>query len=160
LLAEGTAGAAGSDEGVGLGSLAELLADRDEALLIVVDDAHLLSAEAADDLGKFVGALPVPHHVVVAGQAAPAWRTSTQFSMVLDWEALAFTAEEAGELAYRRGAPLTGDDAEGLVEATRGWPAAVTLAVAAQLPDAPRSRGVADLVGLLMARLDPSLRWD
>ncbi len=139
--------------------LTDLLAERDDPVLLVFDDVHRWHGAAADALGDVVAELPAAHHVVVAGHAAPGWKRAPRFDVELGQADLAFSVAEIAAYGAARSEIVDDAAAAAIEAATGGWPAAVALAVEAQVIE-PRAlrRGVGALVERVLAGLDPDTR--
>lgn len=100
------------------------LLERDEPLLVVVDDLHLVydADWVVPFFRRLLPLLPPEVHVVLIGRSlppAPLWRMrSKQTLCVLDEPALAFTQEEAEHLFESYGLPVW--LAQSALEQTRG----------------------------------------
>jgi DNA-binding SARP family transcriptional activator len=133
--------------------LGEALAQRlTRDLVLVLDDAHLVTAEpAASFVAGLVRHAPPLLHVALATRGplpVPATRLRAQGQVLeVTGADLAFTTSEVATLL----AEVVGAGSSGLAEpvrrATGGWPMAVRLAVEAvrEVPPADRARHVADL---------------
>lgn len=102
-------------------------------LTLVLDDVQLLSP--GSNSSRFLGALvhhaPATLHFVLASRASPPFpmarlRMDHQV-LELTRDQLAFTADEVVDLLRSKGLPA--EQADGLVEWTGGWPAALAYAV-------------------------------
>src|SRR5918997_530546 len=100
------------------------LLERDEPLLVVVDDLHLVydADWVVPFFRRLLPLLPPEVHLVLIGRSlppAPLWRMrSKQTLCVIDEPALAFTADEARQLFASYG--LEEARAEGVLRQTRG----------------------------------------
>ena len=137
------------------GLLAGLRA-RTDAVVLIVDDAHLIDSDAAVWLRALVDDLPAPHRVIVAGRSLDrALTRRIRSDMVwLSVPDLRFTADEV--------AAVTGADADTisrLLAETDGWPAAVGLTArrggAGGAGGTTLDRLLDDLLGPDRARLAP-----
>jgi LuxR family maltose regulon positive regulatory protein len=114
-------------------ALADELAHVPGAHTLVLDDYHLIRAEAIHaSFAAFVDSLPPDVRVVVAGRAEPPlplarWRLRGQLAEVRAAD-LRFTAEEAAELLARAGLSLPDALAAALAARTEGWAGALVLA--------------------------------
>ena len=113
--------------------LLDALAEADDAVLLVFDDAHnVQDGDGSTMLIRLAQGLPERHRLLVAarsflGSLEPLW--TVERAVRLDGQDLAFTVDEAEELVKllsgRAGRNL---DVRMLVEATHGWATALTLA--------------------------------
>ena len=115
-------------------SLLNELTERDEALLLILDDYHVISREDTHrSVAYFIDHLPPGVQLAIATRADPRLplgrlRASSDL-MELRASELAFSAAETEELLRRRfGVALDAGDVELLRRRTEGWPAAVHLA--------------------------------
>ncbi|MEQ1698827.1 MAG: AAA family ATPase [Ilumatobacteraceae bacterium] len=117
---------AGGDPDAQLDGLCSGLRARVDAVVLVIDEAHLLGHEAAVWLRALLDDLPTPHRAVVAGRSldrALTRRPGTD-TVWLGVPDLRFTAAEAQEVTGAEAAVV-----ERLLAETDGWPAAVALTV-------------------------------
>jgi DNA-binding SARP family transcriptional activator/ATP/maltotriose-dependent transcriptional regulator MalT len=140
--------------------LAELLDGRTGSVLLVIEDAHRAVGDAADVLGEIVRAMPRGHHVVLTGRRLPAAVDSAIADGArLGEEDLAFKPDEVAALGDLLGHPVDAAAAAAIARATNGWPAAVTLALRANVanPQALRE-GIGALLDRLLAPVDDETR--
>lgn len=125
----GVADALGSAAGASPATrLNELLAERDEGVLIVVDATQNLAGSGSALAAELLGGLPAPHRAVLVGLGLGA-DLDVLVDLRVGRDDLAFSAGETAELARSSGHPLAESQAARLVRATGGWPAAVGLAI-------------------------------
>jgi DNA-binding SARP family transcriptional activator len=103
-------------------------------VLLVLDDAHHCSGDAARHLVRLTAGVPAPHRAVVLARALPRGAADLRRvpgAVALDGRDLSLTAPEVGELLRAgHGVELSPRDAAWLTQATGGWAAAVVLASA------------------------------
>ncbi|HXW82145.1 MAG TPA: AAA family ATPase [Acidimicrobiales bacterium] len=108
------------------------VSDEDGPVVIVVDDAHLLDADAWRDLQWLVNHQPPALHLVLVSRSDPPFpvarlRASGRVSEVRQGD-LVFTREETHELVHRRAGRATPvEQADALYERTEGWAAGIQL---------------------------------
>ena len=101
---------------------------------IVLDDLHAVRSEASvSSIAHAIERLPANARLLASTRSDPAIGLARlrarRVLTELRAQELAFTVEEARELAAREGIGLSGDSVELLVERTEGWPAGVYLAM-------------------------------
>ncbi|MEL7974828.1 LuxR C-terminal-related transcriptional regulator [Isoptericola sp. F-RaC21] len=107
-----------------------------EPMVLVVDDLHLIAgARAREVLSRLIRLAPGGFHLVLSSRSDPGLplhrlRLADDLGEVRERE-LAFSAEEIGELASLSGPSLAPEVIGSLSELTRGWPAAVRMALLA-----------------------------
>src|SRR4051794_8156277 len=116
-----------------LGAFARRALDRDEPLVLVLDDFHELAAAGVeDDLGALLAHPPAALRLVLVTRRDPGLRLArlrvAGTMAELRAADLAFTASEAAELLDRAGVRLTAADAGALWRRTEGWAAGLRLA--------------------------------
>lgn len=158
---EGAASAAANDGGNAFADrLAELLEERDGSVLLVVDEMHRASGDAAAFLGVLAEAMPNGQRLLVTGRRVPGVleRMATGDAR-LGEEDLAFTATEVAALGALLERPVDAAAAASIARATGGWPAAVTVALRANVtnPQALRE-GIGALVDRLLTPVDDGTR--
>ena len=132
---------ASADTGSWPDRLLDALADLQEPLLIVLDDAHHLTAEdCAAAVLRLASGMPPPHRLVVAARRLPAQLEPLRAILGgrhLGTADLAFRSGEAAKLIEAlRGSQPGGEDLAAMVEATAGWASALVLAATAPGPAA------------------------
>lgn len=132
-----------------LEALSEVLARSEDAVCLVIDDAHNLSDGGARAVLELAVALPLPHRLVVAARRLP--EPLTQLgrqpgATMLDARDLAFTRDEAAALFARTGLRLADDVAEALRDAADGWAAALVMAASAIARSHDPERAIARLL--------------
>ncbi len=155
--------AEGSSDGA-IDRLLGALSQRADPVVLMVDEAHLLSPDGVDTLADLASDLPSPCRLIIAGRRIPAGRYGRPGRMVvIDATALRFDIDEIADLVGADAAdPLVAD----IVRATDRWPAAVALAVAnldsdpSWSPDtrAGQRRIVESLLDQLLSTLSPAMR--
>ncbi|MBF6485038.1 hypothetical protein IU431_12900 [Nocardia otitidiscaviarum] len=155
--------------------LADALARDPRRILLVIDDAHLITDPLTlAGFEHFLLSVPPTVTVVVAARYEPPvrWHPLELSSRLRRWGAdrLAFTPDEVARLCRDQGCSLADDELELLMELTRGWaalvrmaaiflstrsePAAAALTALARLP-----ASISDLLaGELIETLSPGLR--
>jgi LuxR family maltose regulon positive regulatory protein len=103
-----------------------------EPFVLVIDDAHLLSADAAATVTMLVRHLPAGATIALAAQheplpSIPRLRASGAV-LELGRDDLALTAREARLLIRRNGVTMAADRVDRLVRTLGGWPAGVDAA--------------------------------
>jgi LuxR family maltose regulon positive regulatory protein len=107
----------------------------DEPILLVLDDAHIVTeaGEVAHMIDRLIGLAPVQLHVLLSGRPVISlptlarWRSQGDVLLV-DQSSLTFTAAEISALFARHyGLELTNDEADALVTYTEGWAIALQL---------------------------------
>jgi LuxR family transcriptional regulator, maltose regulon positive regulatory protein len=154
-------------EGDRLSRLADLASTR-KPFVLAVDDAHeLASPEALAVVGCLIGNLAPKAQVAIASRSRldlPLGRLLGRRSLVqLTARDLAFSAAEAAALAAACGLDVPARDVEALVQRSDGWPAVVSLAIAAlqergdgRIPADAGRRSIADYVRDVVLRDLPS----
>lgn len=157
--------------------LAELLAELDQVdqpVVLVVDDAHLLTDPGVlADLDVLLRAPPDGLRLVLVGRAAPSLRLA-RLRVAGDLgevtgEDLRFTQEESGELLKRSGVTLDDGGREHVWELSEGWGAGLSLCAMALKAGAnpvgavDRLRGRIDVISdylleEMFLELDPQAR--
>ena len=138
---------ASADTGSWPDRLLDALADLQEPLLIVLDDAHHLTAEdCAAAVLRLASGMPPPHRLVVAARRLPAQLEPLRAILGgrhLGTADLAFRSGEAAKLieALRGSQAGGGEDLAAMVEATAGWASALVLAATAPGPAAAAAAG-------------------
>ncbi len=105
-------------------------------ILVVIDDAHRITARAClDALAEFIAHVPEGVQVAVAsrepiGLPLARWR-SQGWLLDIGPTDLAMDAEEVGKLVRRLHLELSADEARLLFQRTEGWPALLGLAATA-----------------------------
>jgi LuxR family maltose regulon positive regulatory protein len=123
-----------ADAGEAIGELPSLLTDRDEPVVLVLDDYHLISSPAVQRaMTRFLERLPARAHLVIATRADPPLplaRLRARGELVeVRADALRFSAEEARAfLAERMALALSDEDVSRLMARAEGWPAILQLA--------------------------------
>lgn len=128
------------------------LCEVDTPVALVLDDVHRLDDDGAKLLAALVDELPAPHRLIASARvlADPVRdRAARPDALLLGSDALAFTAEEVVALAASEGLALDHIDAQALVRATGGWPAALRLMLPRLHETVDPSAAVARLVGEL-----------
>lgn len=152
--------------------LAEAIGDLRGPALVLLDDIHLLTdRRAVDAVAVFGDQLPPGFQLVAAGHAASALRLTGMASMrrlvELGESDLVFGDGEIRTLASQLGLELDASDVAALLDRTKGWPVAVSLALgslassvqAGGRPAALIDRSVADYIRTeLLDPLDPQRR--
>jgi LuxR family maltose regulon positive regulatory protein len=150
-------------------SLVNDLARLDRAVVLVIDDLHMVPSRAVAPLGLLVERLPSAVALVLASRSDPPlplhrWRVNGLLGELRSDE-LRFSVTETAQLVAANGVELTPDDVTLLTERTEGWAAGVQLA-ALTLRDHPdpsafvgafagSDHNVTDyLTGEVLARLD------
>ena len=153
-----------SDAGEVARRLIELLHERDDPLLLVIDDAQRLSAASSDVIGCLAAEVPAPHQILVLGQTAPHWAAPSS-APPLAWDVevgaadLAFTADDIHALARDMKRPIDQSEALAIASATGGWPSAAILAIETGSTDARGLRnGLSGLLGRLLVDVDTDAR--
>lgn len=113
--------------------LLDALSDREEPVVLIIDDAHHLhSADVTALFARLAGGLVPPHRLLIAARKLPGAleQSSTLRQAVrLDSHALAFTPEEVRELLGARDRDgFDEGELRTLVDATQGWATALILA--------------------------------
>ena len=128
-------------------AFATALVSEREAVLVIVDDAHLLGREAVELLARCALDLPSGHRLLILARHLPGRLASLGDSAtLLGADELAFTSEEVAELARAVGAALAPADVEGLWRTTAGWAAPLLLALESVARSAEPER---ELAGIL-----------
>jgi ATP/maltotriose-dependent transcriptional regulator MalT len=116
--------------------LLDALADTEEAVLVIVDDAHeLQDSDSSQLLMRLARGLSAPHRLLVAarsfhGELESLW--NVQPAVHITAAELAFTLEEANQLVtLLSGRPAREHDVRMLVEATHGWATALSVTTGA-----------------------------
>lgn len=120
------------DAGAALDAFLDALAADPSPVLVIVDEIEHADADVVEALAALAGDLPAPHRVLLVGRAAsPALGAALDGvpTATIGSHDLAFTSEEAIALAAAAGIDLEEVAAGGLVEATGGWAAALTVAL-------------------------------
>jgi ATP/maltotriose-dependent transcriptional regulator MalT len=134
------------------------LAERTDAIVLVVDEAHRLGGDANRLVADLAARMPDGHHLLVLGRGLEI--DAPDDAVRLDAAALRFTDDEVAAVLGADAGPAV---VARIVRATEGWPAAV--AVAARLADgvegltARLEQPGAALTGLiddLLAECEPS----
>ncbi|GAB3098631.1 LuxR C-terminal-related transcriptional regulator [Isoptericola nanjingensis] len=105
-----------------------------EPMVLVVDDLHLLAgAKAREVLARLIRLAPGGFHLLLSSRSDPELplhrlRLAGELGEVREHD-LAFSAREIAELAALTGPSLTPEVASSLSALTRGWPAAVRMAL-------------------------------
>jgi ATP/maltotriose-dependent transcriptional regulator MalT/DNA-binding SARP family transcriptional activator len=99
-----------------------------DPVLLLVDDAHVLSTAAATLCARIATDLPDPHRLAFLGRAVPSELKRAPGAVVLQNADLAFTAEETALLCASLGVDVGEHDSKALQQATGGWAAALVLA--------------------------------
>jgi DNA-binding SARP family transcriptional activator/ATP/maltotriose-dependent transcriptional regulator MalT len=140
-------------------SLVELIVERDDQLLIVVDEVQFAQGSAAAALAELVNSIRDPHAVLLAGQALPRWDPPPQVDATLGAGDLSFDAGEVAELSRHARRALDASEVDTILTATGGWPAAVALAIDSGFTDASSVRsGIAVLLERVLASAEPETR--
>ena len=156
-----------SEAWAALDAFVDALAVDSSPVLVIVDEIEHADREVVAALAMLAGDLPAPHRALLVGRSAPAALRLALDGVptaTLESGDLAFTPEETVALGRVAGLDLSGPVASGLVEATGGWAAALTVALervrlgagddgiagAAERPIA-----LGELVRDLLASLDP-----
>ncbi|HXW80530.1 MAG TPA: AAA family ATPase [Acidimicrobiales bacterium] len=150
------------------------ISDEDGPVVIVVDDAHQIDADAWRDLEWLVNHQPATLHLVLVSRSDPPFPVARLRYLGCVTEVhqhdLAFTREETRELVHRRaGNDASAQLADALHERTEGWAAGISLGLMtlgrAGATDAVLARGgeahefVSELlVGEALGRLRDDLR--
>ena len=145
-------------------AVADVLAagDPDLPQLLVVDDIHHATGDAAEALHRLVGTRRGPLWLHLSGRTTSSRlrRAARDHGAVeLDDDALRFTPDETGAYLARVGIDA---DVAAVQRVTGGWPAAVALAAArhrrsgAGPAPTPDRRLIGDLVAEVLADLDPA----
>lgn len=158
---------ANSAEGSPDGAIDRLLAglsQRADPVILMIDEAQLLTPDGVDALADLASDLPHRCRMVIAGRRIPASRYgSPGDTVVLGAHVLRFDVDEVAEMiGMDPGDPLVAD----VVRATDRWPAAVALAAAnlesdpSWLPGTPAGerRIVEILLEQLLSTLSASMR--
>jgi LuxR family transcriptional regulator, maltose regulon positive regulatory protein len=108
------------------------VSDADGPAVIVIDDAHLIDADAWGDLEWLVNHQPPALHLVLVSRSDPPFPVARLRGLGRVTEArqgdLAFTREETHELVQRRaGTGTPAQVADALHERTEGWAAGISL---------------------------------
>ncbi len=142
-----------------VGMICTLLAERDDPIVIVIDESQHGSGSGAEALAVLVDRAPPGHRLMLVGQALPGWAAAPHIEQKLTAPDLAFRADEILGLSQLAGRPLDEVDVAAVLDATEGWPAAVALAVESGFTD-PRTlrQGIARLVDRVLASADPQTR--
>ncbi len=159
-MSDALAGSA-TDPDATVDSMIELLRDRDEAVLLVVDEVQNVPSTAGVALRRLVSELPAPHRILICGQQGPDWLGS-ECAVVVGVAELAFDGVEIGALArsLRRSLGWTLDpaDATTIADSTGGWPAAVLLALETATTDrSALARGLEGLVQRMLNDAGPKV---
>jgi LuxR family maltose regulon positive regulatory protein len=117
-----------------LTTLLDAIGDREDDLVLVLDDYHLIDSRTVHDAVSFMVEHVPPHvHLVIAGRADPPmplsrWRAKGMLTELRAGD-LGFTREEA-EAFFRTGTdiPLSGGDIAILGSRTEGWIVGLKLA--------------------------------
>ncbi len=122
-----------------LGRIRRAVADVRDPALLVVDDAHLLTAaEGLDAVRMICDGLPAGSQVALGCRAQPALRLgllrARGLLLLLGPADLAMDVSEAGRMLRAAGADLDSDEVTALVERTEGWPAGLYLGGVAGRP--------------------------
>ena len=119
--------------GPGAEDLTELLQREVDDAVLVLDDVHLLGAEAAGVLGLLVDRAPRGLRIVLISRHRPLLRLQRINAAgglgEVSVDQLAFSTEDVRRAAEAIGRPLTPDQAVRLRALTAGWPVAVRLAL-------------------------------
>jgi DNA-binding SARP family transcriptional activator/tetratricopeptide (TPR) repeat protein len=140
--------------------LAELLQERTGSVLLVIEDVHRANGPAASALEAIARAMPLGQHLLVTGRRLhPGLAAALTGAVQLGEEDLSFTAAEVAALGELLERPVDAAAAASIARATAGWPAAVTLALRAQVtsPQALRA-GIGSLVDRLLEPADDAAR--
>jgi LuxR family maltose regulon positive regulatory protein len=172
-LADGVAVPRRGDLSETLDALRQALCDREEPVVLVLDDFHEVDQEVAADLDRLLAhAPPTLRLVLVTRQDPPLRLPRVRLADGLSeirQRHLAFTEHEAAQLLKHAGATLDAHEVSMLCRRTEGWAAALRLA-ALSLRDHPEpeahvaalaasDRTVADyLLEELLDRQPPDLR--
>ncbi len=116
-------------------SLVNDLAELDGSVALVIDDLHMVSADAVAPLGLLVERLPPGVALVLGSRSDPPlplgrWRVSEVLGELRSDE-LRFWARETAQVVAANGVELTPDAADALTRRTEGWAAGVHLAALA-----------------------------
>ncbi len=111
------------------------LAHVDSRLIVIIDNAHVLSGDTgfADFLDAASGELPDSARILVLGRAVPQIapaRVLASGVTMLDGRFLTLDADELRALAATFGRALVDEEAEALARVTEGWVAGAALALA------------------------------
>ena len=119
--------------GPGAEDLTELLQREVDDAVLVLDDVHLVGAEAAGVLGLLVDRAPSGLRIVLISRHRPLLRLQRINAAgglgEVSVDQLAFSTEDVRRAAEAIGRPLTPDQAVRLRALTAGWPVAVRLAL-------------------------------
>ncbi len=119
-----------------IGRLLAALEDSPAPILLVLDDAHLITDRTClDALSEFIGHLPAPHQVALVARQSPdlpvhGWRARGEVLEIGPAE-LAMDERESAALIQVHGIPLSTESIGGIVARTEGWPALTLLAAIA-----------------------------
>jgi LuxR family transcriptional regulator, maltose regulon positive regulatory protein len=123
-----------------LDALLVALAERDEPIILVLDDFHEVDHEVAADLDRLLAQGPPALRLVLVTRQDPPLRLPrlrlTDRLSEIRQRHLAFTEHEAAQLVKQAGATLDADEIATLWRRTEGWAAALRLA-ALSLRDHP-----------------------
>jgi LuxR family transcriptional regulator, maltose regulon positive regulatory protein len=116
-----------------VGRLLAAVSGRAEPILVVIDDAHLITDQGClDALAELITYVPGASQVALAGRepfALPLARWRADESMLeIGPDDLAMDAQEASVLASRLGLTLSAEWTTQLTRRTEGWPALLALA--------------------------------
>lgn len=141
-------------------ALARDLAEAEDSLCVVLDEAERLGPEAGEWLERLLGLLPEGHQLLMAGFEVPLRTARLQAgerALVLGAAELAFSAQETEAYLRLRGRTTTepGAEAADWHRRVEGWPAGLAL-----LASGAGASGTqpGDLVREVLDRLPPELR--
>ncbi|WP_157762291.1 LuxR C-terminal-related transcriptional regulator [Nocardia yamanashiensis] len=112
--------------------LAAALRDRPEPVVLVLDEAHLITdPDALTGLDQFLGQLPPSATVIIAARTAPAlrWHALELEGRLIrvGVRELAFTKAEVRDLCAQHDCVLSTAELDAVMDLTRGWPALVRM---------------------------------
>ena len=116
-----------------VGRILSALAASPVSILIVIDDAHLITDRAClDALAEFIGHLPASGQVALVGRSSldlpiATWRARGEVLEIGPAE-LAMDEQESAALIHVHGVPLSTESIGAIVARTHGWPALTLLA--------------------------------
>src|SRR5690606_32366058 len=112
--------------------LEELLAAHTSPGLLILDDAHVLEGDSIAVVSALAEHVPAGSTLALLTREPPAFPVTRGVIhgsvRVLDADALAMTAAEAGHLLAHSGVATGADAVEVLTDVTEGWPAGLYLA--------------------------------
>jgi LuxR family transcriptional regulator, maltose regulon positive regulatory protein len=132
-------------------SLVNDLARLDTRAALVIDDLHMVPADAVAPLGLLVERLPPAVALVVGSRSDPPlplgrWRANGVLGELRS-DQLRFSARDTAQVVAANGVELTSDDADALTARTEGWAAGVHLAALAMRQDPDPSSFVKAFAG-------------